>query len=283
MPALVAPIGTAPWAGTDACFARPRDHPPLHPGPTPAAQMEAGLARLAARAAKKGRQPPHVLAYFQAHSSTHAPAPELARMLAGVRQIAQVAGLIVSTRPDCLDEPRWEVLSHQAKSGLFWLELGLQSAHDSTLAALNRGHDVACFDRAIKEAQARDIRVVAHVILGLPGETQEHTDRTARHLARLGVWGVKMHNLMVLEHTQLARDWTHGSFTPWTRPQWVAAAASFLARLPAATLIHRLVADPGRETLLSPDWVAQKDLNLSALAEYLERQHLRQGSACHLK
>ena len=250
------------------------------PGQDPAAQLAAGLQSLAARAARQGKRPPRVLAYFQAYSSTHGPAPLLARLYEQARSQPGVAGLIVSTRPDCLDPARWDVLERQARAGLFWLELGLQSAHDSTLAALGRGHDVACFDRALAQAQERGIPVVAHVILGLPGESPAHCLATAEHLARLGVWGVKLHNLMVLAQTRLAQDLAQGRFTPWNRAQWVEAAAGFLARLPAATLVHRLAADPGRERLLAPAWAVEKDLNLTALAEYLEDHNLKQGALC---
>jgi radical SAM protein (TIGR01212 family) len=240
-------------------------------------QLENGLKRIQARAAARKRPLPSVLAYFQAHSNTYGDPGHLAALYQEALSVPGVSGIIVSTRPDCLDRPRWQVLEKISAQAPLWLELGLQSAHDKTLEALNRRHDVACFDRAVGQARQRGIAVVAHVILGLPGETVAHTNATAAHLAELGLWGVKMHNLMVLEHTGLASDYHSGNLPLWTLSQWAEAAGQFLIRLPAQTVIHRLAADPGPDRLIAPEWAAQKDLALTRLAEYLERMDLRQG------
>ncbi len=243
-------------------------------------QLELGYQRLAGRAARAGRPLPRLLAYFQAHTSTHAPPGVLAALFQEAIAFPGLAGLVVSTRPDCLDPPRWELISRLAGRLPLWLELGLQSAHEPTLAAINRGHGLACFDAAVAQAKDRGIEVVAHVILGLPGEGLEHTRATARHLAGLGVWGVKMHNLMVLQGAPLADDYQAGRLTPWSLDEWSAAAAGFLARLPRQVVIHRLVADPGPERLLAPAWAARKDLALQALARYMQEHNLSQGDAC---
>jgi radical SAM protein (TIGR01212 family) len=242
-------------------------------------QIRDGLARIAARAAKRGQKPPQALAYYQAFSGTHTSASKLSGLLAPALA-APVCGLIVSTRPDCLDEPRWQVLLKAAEQKPLWLELGLQSANDATLAALGRGHDFACFAQAVKQANQLGLKVVAHVILGLPGESGSHFAATARALARLKVWGVKLHQLMVLEGTRLADDYAAGSLSLWSRESWARAAADFLGRLPQETLIHRLAADPGRDRLIAPAWVADKEAALEALAAELERQDLKQGDLC---
>ncbi len=253
------------------------------PGGRPRAigeQVRRGLARLERRAAARDRRVPAALAYFQAHTSTHAEPQRLERLYSQALGVPGVAGVIVSTRPDCLDEPRWRLLAHLNRRTTFWLELGLQSACDRTLVRLGRGHDLAAFDQALARARELGIKVVAHVILGLPGEGPEHTGATARHLARVGVWGVKMHNLMVLEGSRLADDYRAGRFVPWSREDWARAAARFLALLPREVLIHRLVADPGRERLLAPAWTADKNRALAALAQALENEQWEQGSLC---
>lgn len=242
-------------------------------------QWDQGRQRLAAAAARRGQAPPRMLAYLQAFTSTHAPAPRLAALYARVAALPDAAGVIISTRPDCLDAPRWDLIANLAERLPLWLELGLQSAHDPTLVAIGRGHDRAAFDAAVAQARARGVDVVAHVILGLPGESQTHTNATADHLARLGVWGVKLHQLMILEGSRLAADWRAGRLTPWSLSQWAAAAAGFLARLPEAMVVHRLAADPGPETLLAPDWAANKGLALDALGGYMLEHDLRQGAA----
>ncbi len=243
-----------------------------------AEQVEAGLARLRASAGRRGRKMPAVLAYYQAFSTTHCAAGELAARLEPALRHPAVDGVIVATRPDCLDGPRWEVLAAAAARKPLWLELGLQSSSDATLAAVGRGHDVACFDRAVARARERGLEVVAHVILGLPGEDEAACLATAEHLAGLGVEGVKLHNCMVLEGTRLAGDWRAGRYRPWEREAWARCAARFLARLPAGMLVHRLAADPGRDRLLAPEWAADKAGALAALAAAMEELGLEQAS-----
>lgn len=236
-------------------------------------QLEHGLARLRAR-----RGPtPRALAYFQAYTATNAPAQVLEPLFLEVARHPAVAGIIVATRPDCLPPATWELLAELARRRPLWLELGLQSAHDATLARINRGHDVACFDQALAQAQGRGLRVVAHVILGLPGEDMGHTNATARHLAHGGVWGVKLHNLMVLAGAPLAREHRAGGLALWSREEYARAAAAFLARLPGRVLVHRLAADPGPDRLLAPSWATDKDAVLGAIAQALEDDNLRQG------
>jgi radical SAM protein (TIGR01212 family) len=242
-------------------------------------QIREGLTRLADKAAKRGQAAPLALAYYQAFSSTHVEARRLDELLAPALA-APVCGVIVSTRPDCLDGPRWEVLARAAEQKPLWLELGLQSAHDATLAALARGHDFACFADAVQQAKQLGLKVAAHVILGLPGETPQHMADTAQALAGLDIWGVKLHQLMVLEGARLADDYAAGRFQPWSREEWARAAVDFLGRLPRDTLIHRLAADPGRDRLIAPAWVADKQAALEALAAELERRDLRQGDLC---
>ena len=264
--------------GTGGCLFCPPHGSGRGQGGTVGEQLEQGLARLRARAQAQGRATPRALAYFQAYSATNATAPELEPLFMAAARHPAVAGIIISTRPDCLPPDTWELITRLAPRRPLWLELGLQSAHDATLQAINRGHDAACFDRAVASAKARGIRVVAHVILGLPGEELSHTNATARHVAGLGVWGVKLHNLMVLEGSPLAAQYARGEAAPWERRQYALAAAQFVARLPREVLVHRLAADPGADQLLAPAWAQDKDATLAAIATALESNHLEQGS-----
>ena len=242
-----------------------------------ARQIESGIERLSAAARRNGKPTPRLLAYYQAYTGTNAAPKALEQMLAPALKHPMLEGIIVSTRPDCLDEERLEVLSRAAEEKFFWLELGLQSAHDETLRLINRGHDAQSFSAAARLAHGAGIKLVAHVILGLPGEDKAMALATADYLAGLGVWGVKMHTLMVLEQTGLAVLYNRGKFEPWSLDKWAETAAEFLARLPQETLIHRLVADPGRDKLLAPDWAADKNRALARLLENMTAQDIRQG------
>jgi radical SAM protein (TIGR01212 family) len=230
------------------------------------------------RGTVKGRGERLRLAYFQAHTSTNASAAYLRPYFYEAAFYPGIRGIIISTRPDCLNREHWQLLAELRRQGLLcWLELGLQSAHDHTLELIGRGHNVLCFDQALLAARELNIPVVAHVILGLPGEDMRHTDFTAGWLAQRNIWGVKLHSLMVLQNTGLEKMWREGRFVPWTLEQWVNACASFVSRLPASVTIHRLSADPGRDQCLAPDWINYKAKALNMLGKFMEENDISQG------
>lgn len=227
------------------------------------------------------KKPVIKLAYFQAHTSTNAPAKELAPLFYQAAAHPGIAGIIISTRPDSLSDDHWQLLANLRDEGkLHWLELGLQSAHDKTLRLIERGHDTACFSRAAERAAGLNIPLVAHVILGLPGEDISHTSRTARFLTDLGIWGVKLHSMMILENTKLAQMWRAGQFTPWDMDTWIRATADFISRLSPEITIHRLSADAGHnEICLAPEWIKEKNQALRLLRDYMEKHDIKQGSS----
>ena len=165
-----------------------------------------------------------------------------------------------------------------ARDRLVWLELGLQSAHDVTLDRLNRGHDVACFTRAVARAAARGLEVVAHVILGLPGEGPEEMAATAAYLARLPLQGVKIHLLYVSKDSGMARLYGAGAYDCLSEDQYVTAVVDFIERLPPHLVIHRLTGDPHAAELLAPAWCLDKSRVLGRIREEFARRGSRQGS-----
>jgi radical SAM protein (TIGR01212 family) len=144
------------------------------------------------------------IAYFQAYSNTYAPVEQLRALYAEALSVSDVVGLIVATRPDCLSDECLDYLQELSRQTYLWLELGVQSIHDRSLMLINRRHDHASSVDAVQRARSRGIRVCAHVILGLPGETREEMLAMAGELNRLGVQGVKLHLLHVMKGTRLA-------------------------------------------------------------------------------
>ena len=255
------------------CNARGSGTGAFRRGESIAAQMEAGLQRLARRyGAKK------FVAYFQSFSNTYAPIPRLRELYDAALAYPQVVGLSIGTRPDCVDDEVLDLLAGYAKNRLVWLELGLQSAHDATLQLLNRGHDVACFTDAVQRASARGLDVVAHVILGLPGEGPREMAATASYLARLPLHGVKIHLLYVVRDSGLAGLYQGNRYVCLTEEQYVSLAVNFIERLPAGVVIHRLTGDPHREELLAPTWCLDKPRVLQHLREEFARRGTSQGS-----
>ena len=217
------------------------------------------------------------LAYFQPFSNTCAPPGQLRRLYDEALAVTDVVGLAVGTRPDCLDDGVLDLLADYHRRTYFWLELGLQSRHDRTLAWLRRGHDYACFLRAYTAAKQRGLRVCVHLIIGLPGEDRADLLATIAELARLEVDGVKLHLLHVLDGTPLGDLYRQGEVRVLSQTEYVGLIADVLERLPAATLIQRLTGDGPRDTLLAPLWSLNKWEVLNAIDAELARRGSVQG------
>ena len=150
------------------------------------------------------------IAYFQAYTNTYGDVRLLQRLYDEALACEDIVGLSIGTRPDCVPDAVLDMLADYASRTYLWLELGLESGHDQTLAWLNRGHTVAAFDDAVRRAQQRHLRVCAHLILGLPGESPAAMLATVRHAA-LRVEAVKLHHLHVVRHTVLEKMYHAGS------------------------------------------------------------------------
>jgi len=237
-----------------------------------AAQIEAGK-EVMVRKYRAGQ----FLAYFQPFSNTFAPLPRLRSLYDEALAVPDVVGLAVGTRPDCLDDAVCDLLADYHRRTYFWLELGLQSRHDRTLAWLRRGHDYACFLAAYARAKARGLRVCVHLIIGLPGESREDLLATVSDMARLRVDGVKLHLLHVLAGTPLGELYRQGTFAVLGQEEYVGLVADVLERLPGETLIHRLTGDGPRATLLAPLWSLNKWEVLNAIDAELARRGSVQG------
>jgi radical SAM protein (TIGR01212 family) len=220
------------------------------------------------------------MAYFQAYTSTHAPVAQLRRLFDEVLQAHPFRAVVVSTRPDCLPADVLDYLAELASVVDLWVELGVQTANDDILRMVNRGHDFACSQQAIRDLAARGIQVAAHVILGLPGETPDSFRRTASELAKLPLSGLKIHNLHVVKGTPLADLWRQGRCPVWDEHEYAEVLMDFLRRVPADWPIMRLVSDTHRSDLLAPIWWLTK----TQFAEYVTRQMCergwRQGDLC---
>lgn len=218
------------------------------------------------------------LAYFQAYSNTYAPLEQLRSLYGQALSVPDVVGLIIATRPDCLSDQVLDYLQQLSQQTYLWLELGVQSMHDRTLELINRRHDHACSVDAIQRAKTRGIRVCAHVILGLPGETRTQMLAMAGELNRLGVDGVKLHLLHVMKGTALAGMYGRGELRVMDRDEYAGVVCDFLERLDSRILIHRLTGDGGHDNLLAPLWSLKKFEILNLIDAELKRRGTRQGS-----
>jgi radical SAM protein (TIGR01212 family) len=240
-------------------------------------QLQAGKAAVARRfKAKK------FIAYFQSYSNTYAPLERLRSMYDEALAVEGIVGLAVGTRPDCVDGAILDLLEEYARRTLVWVEYGLQSAHDATLARINRGHDVAAFRRAVLETAGRGILICAHIILGLPGESAEQMKATADFIARLPIDGVKLHLLYVVRGTPMETLYRSGAYRCLTQEEYVALVCDLLERLPARMVIQRLTGDPHRDELVAPQWALAKAQTLQLIQQQLARRETHQGRLCLL-
>jgi len=228
-------------------------------------------------AAKKRYGVAKFISYFQAFTNTYAPPDILARIYTEAIDHPDVVGLSIGTRPDCVPDDVLDLIASFVPRVDTWVEYGLQSAHDPTLRNIKRGHTVAQFADAVERSRGRRIKVCAHIILGLPGESREMMMQTARFLAAFPVDGVKIHLLHVLKGSLLVGIYREGKMPMLSREDYAGLACDVLELLPPTVVIHRLTGEAPRRFLVAPAWALDKQSALRAIRSELERRDSRQG------
>ncbi len=228
---------------------------------------------------KPGMRAKRFLAYFQAYTNTYAEVETLRRLYEEALTVADIAGLCVGTRPDCLPDATLDLLAHYQEQGFeVWLELGLQSAFDSTLERINRGHDFAAYCDAVSRARQRNLKVCTHLIIGLPGEEAQDSLITLDRVLEQGCQGLKLHPLHIVRSSQMARQWKRGELVPISMQDYIDTAAEMIRRTPLDVVYHRVTATARPPTLLAPDWCDNRWPVMNGICQYLDT-HGGQGSA----
>ncbi len=235
-------------------------------------QLEKGKKRKSS-----GRE--RYIAYFQAYTSTYGPVEELRCLYDEALKNPAVVGLSVATRPDCVPDQILDLLEDYARRTHVWVEYGLQSAHNATLAAINRGHTFEQFIDAVERTRGRGIYVCAHVILGLPGETKEMMLRTMAALNRCRIDGIKFHHLQVIKGTPLYEQYRRGEVPLFNNfGEYLPLICDCLELLSPTTVIHRLAARvTDGEMLAAPHWSESPTQIASAVEAELKRRGTWQG------
>lgn len=219
------------------------------------------------------------IAYFQAYSNTYGSVDLLRRLYDEALSVKDIVGLIIATRPDCLPSEILDLMQEYSRKTYFWLELGLQSVSDRTLKFINRGHDFTAFAEAVKRCKERGIRVSAHVILGLPGESREEMLSSAEIINDMGIEGIKLHLLHVMKGTRLAELYEGGEVKVMERDEYVGLVCDYLERLRPEILVQRMTGDGGHDNLIAPLWSLKKWEVLNAIDAELKRRNSFQGSS----
>ena len=229
-------------------------------------------------AAKAGPDAGYI-AYFQDYTNTYAPADTLRPLFKAAIDQPDVCALSIATRPDCLPPEILALLSELRERKPVWVELGLQTIHPSTAQYIRRSYPLSVFDTAVQRLKALDIHVIAHMILGLPGETADMMVQTARYIGQSGADGIKLHLLHVLSGTDLAEDYGAGKFETMTMDAYLSVLEDCLRVLPRDMVIHRMTGDGAKRSLIAPLWSADKKRVLNAINRRFLSDDLEQGSA----
>jgi radical SAM protein (TIGR01212 family) len=226
------------------------------------------------------KRPVHkFIAYFQAYTNTYAPVEYLEKIFREAISDEEVVVLSIGTRPDCLGEEVLSLLEELNRIKPVWVELGLQTIHESTAAYIRRGYPLSCFEDSLKRLRQAGLEVVVHTILGLPRETRADMLATMDYLSAQDIRGIKLQLLHVLKGTDLAYDYLAGKFKVLEREEYIDLVADCLEHLDPSIVIHRVTGDGPKDLLIAPLWASRKREVLNLLHHRLKERHSFQGKA----
>ena len=223
------------------------------------------------------------IAYFQSFTNTYAPVQKLEQLYRPCLENPLFAGISIATRPDCLPEETLQLLRDLRKQypdKFIWAELGLQSMHEKSALWMNRCYPLQVFDDSVRNLQDTGIDVIAHVIIGIPQETEEDLLATIAHLNELGVNGIKLHLLHYLSDSRLGRQLKEApdAYHILSMEEYVSLVCACIGHLDPDIVIHRLTGDGDRNTLLAPLWANDKRRVINSIRHELKVRDITQGS-----
>ena len=212
------------------------------------------------------KKPGKYVAYFQAFTNTYAPLDELRSKFFEAINHPDVVALSIATRPDCLPCDVIALLEELNRIKPVWVELGLQTIHESTAQYIRRGYELNEFYRAVEKLASIGIpQIIVHVILGLPGENEEMMLETVKYVVKSKANGIKLQLLHVLKGTDLAKEYEEGKFETFEMDEYLALVKKCVDIIPEEMVIHRLTGDGAKKDLIAPIWSANKKRVLNAL------------------
>lgn len=216
-------------------------------------------------------------AYFQNFTNTYAPVDVLRERYSAALIDDRIKILAVGTRPDCIDEERAKLLGEFNKTHDVWCELGLQTSNDKTAERFNRGYPTSRFTEAVKLLDEQGIEIIAHIIIGLPGETEADVYNTVDFVNSHPVKGIKLHSLYVTKDTELAEMYRRGKYKPLEMDEYIRIAAGAICRVRPDIIFHRVTGDAPHELLIAPMWNLEKNKVVMLIDKYMSDNGLYQG------
>ena len=236
-------------------------------------QMEAAKNNL-----KRIDEETKYIAYFQAYTNTYSTTANLKRLYDEALGYPNIVGLMIATRPDCLPDNIIDIIeNYRRKDFELWVEIGMQSRHEKSLAFLNRGHSHKETVDAARRISYRGIKSCMHIILGIPGETWHDMMATAEEVSSIPVSGIKLHHMHIINGTKLDEIYRHKEITLLSMKEYVSTACDFLERIRPDILVHRLFGDRSQKSLCAPRWGKHKGAVIKAIEDEFEKRATYQG------
>ena len=217
------------------------------------------------------------IAYFQTGTNTYCPLEKLKNNCEKVLKLDNVIGINIATRCDAISDECLEYLTELNKRTFLTIELGLQTIHEKTSILINRGHTLEEFEQMVKKLKERNLKVVVHIINGLPYETKEMMLETIKYLNNLNIDGVKIHMLHILKGTKLEEMYKNEKFHVLTKEEYIDIVISQLELLRENIVIHRITGDPDKNELVEPTWLIKKFCVLNDIDKEQKKRDSYQG------
>lgn len=217
------------------------------------------------------------LAYFQAYTNTYADINILKSMYEEALSVKDVTGIVIGTRPDCMPDSLLDYLEELNQRTFLLVEYGIETANDTTLERINRGHTFQCSQETIARTRKRAIRVGAHIIIGLPGEDQQETLRQAPLISALDIDILKIHQMQIIKGTKLALEYKKNPFHLYTLEEYIDTICLYIQYLRKDLVLERFVSQSPPNLLIAPHWGLKNYEFTNLLNNELKKRKIVQG------
>ena len=217
------------------------------------------------------------IAYFQNFTGTYGNIDYLRTIYEEAIKHPNIVGIAIATRADCLSEEVLGLLSKFNEKTHLWIEIGLQTINDKTAEIINRGYKTEIFTEKMKELNKRNIKVVTHVIIGLPNENKNDVFSTIDYINEQKTWGIKLHLLYILKNTGLFEYYKSNPFEIMKKEEYISLVTEIISRLDKKIVIHRLTGDAPWKDLYEPKWSTDKRGILNGINKFLKEKKIYQG------
>lgn len=219
-----------------------------------------------------------VIAYFQNFTNTYADVEYLRKIYTEALSHPRVMGIAIGTRPDCVGDDVVGLLDELNQKYFLWVELGLQTINEKVAQIINRQYPLSTYDETCKKLNEKNIKFVTHIIVGLPYEEEDDPIKTAVYAEKMGTWGIKIHLLHILKHTQLEGFYNRGEVKFQEKDEYIEKVVKILENISYNIVVHRLTGDGSKENLIGPIWSLNKRDVLNKIHQSLKNKNTMQGA-----